>query len=263
MVIAKLSPGLQQAVEDISSVSGYIWQCGWSAANGGNLSLDVTKLVDPAELPQPGTAVGALPVAVPALAGRLLFVTVSGSRFRDLPRNPTAALMLIRISGDGVKYELLWGGNEGRGKPTLEFIPHLKVHAYLRSRGLPQVAVLHAHPTHLIAMTHLPEYRNPDYARVLQTSQTVAKVFLGEGVGMARYMPMGSEQLGDKTVELLRGRRAVLWDRHGCIAIGRDVFESFDVIDLLEKAAQVFLLCNTAGYEPRKMSPEEIAALGE
>lgn len=261
MATAELSPGLQKAVDDISAVSGYIWLSGWSAANGGNLSLDVTELASPDALAASSTESRPLPTAVPALAGRLLFVTVSGSRFRDLPRDPAKALLLMRISEDGTGYHVLWGG-EGGGKPTLEFIPHLKVHASLRSRGVAQFAVLHAHPTHLIAMTHLPEYRNPDYARVLQTSQTTAKVFLGEGVGMARYMPMGSEQLGEKTVELMRGRRAVMWERHGCIAVGRDVFEAFDVIDLLEKAAQTFLLCITAGYEPRKMSPDEIATLG-
>jgi len=257
-----LNGDLQRILTEIAEVSQYIWESGWSAANGGNLSVDATDAVSQSDFPATDATPVPLPVVVPALAGRSLFVTVSGSRFRDVPRHPSKSLLLLRVSGDGASYEVLWGGDGGSGKPTLEFIPHLKVHGYLRSRDLPQRVVLHTHPQHLIAMTHLPEYRSPDFERVLQTSQTTAKVFLGEGVGMAKYMVMGSEQLADKTVDLLRGRRAVIWERHGCLAIGSDVLEAFDVTDLLEKAAQVFLICVTSGYEPKRMSPDEITALG-
>jgi rhamnulose-1-phosphate aldolase len=262
MDTTELNAELQRIVDDISDVSQYIWESGWSAANGGNLSVDVTDTVTEGDFPSTDATPLALPVVAPALAGRSLFVTASGSRFRDVRRNPEKSLLLLRVSSDGSGYEVLWGGDGGSGKPTLEFIPHLKVHEHLRSRELPQRVVLHTHPVHLIAMTHLPEYRNPDFERVLQTSQTTARVFLGEGVGMAKYMVMGSEQLADRTVDLLRGRRAVIWERHGCLAIGRDVFEAFDVTDLLEKAAQVFLICVTSGYEPKRMSPDEITALG-
>ena len=206
-------------------------------------------------------AIVPLPVCVQSLAGRAMFVTVSETRFRDVSRDPASALILLRVTADGAGYEVLWGGNEGMGKPTSELIPHLKVQGYLRSHQLPQTVVLHTHPVHLIAMTHLPEYRNPDFERVLQTSQTTAKMFLKEGVGMARYLPMGSQQLADRTVELLQSRRAVLWERHGLLVIGRDVAETFDLTDVLEKAAEVFLMCVTSGYEPRRMSPDEVSAL--
>jgi rhamnulose-1-phosphate aldolase len=262
MDTATLNPELQRIIDDVSEISRFIWESGWSAANGGNLSVDVTSMVSESDLP-PRAAPLPLPVAVEALAGRSLLVTVSGSRFRDVPRDPAKALILLRVTTDGSGYEVLWGGGGGSGKPTTELIPHLKIHSNLRARQLPQMVVLHTHPQHLIAMTHLPEYRNPDFERVLQTSQTTAKVFFGEGVGMAAYMPMGSEQLADRTVELLRGRRAVIWERHGCIAVGCDVAEAFDVTDLLEKAAQVFLLCVTSGYEPKRMSANELDALGK
>ena len=261
MAETELKSELQRIVGDVSQVSQYIWESGWSPASGGNLSVDVTEAASQDDYPSSGIQ-NPLPVTAPALGGRSLLVTVSGSRFRDVPRSAEKALVLVRVSGDGASYEVLWGGDGGSGKPTLEFIPHLSIHDYLRSRELPQRVVLHTHPQHIIAMTHLPEYRNPDFERVLQTSQTTAKMLLGEGVGMARYLPMGSEQLAERTVDLLRGRRAVIWERHGCIAIGRDVFEAFDVTDLLEKAAQVFLICVTSGYEPKRMSPDEIASLG-
>ncbi len=253
---------LRRVLEDVTEVSLYIWESGWSASSGGNLSVDVTDLLTAEDAVPESSEEFPLLLAVPELAGRSLLSTVSGSRFRDVPRRPEQALMLIQISTEGDRYRVLWGA-EGGGRPTIELLPHLKVHGSLRSRAPQQKVVLHTHPQHLIAMTHLPEYRNPDFVRVLQTSQTTAKVFLKEGVGMARYMPMGSEQLAERTVDLLRGRRAVIWERHGCLAVGCDVFEAFDVTDLIEKAAQVFLLCVASGYEPKGMTPDEVAALGD
>ncbi len=261
MARIELGAELKQVIESIAEVSEFIWKSGWSASSGGNLSVDVTEALVNDGGAEPCNAPGKpLIVQTPELAGRSLLVTVSGSRFRDIPKRATQALMLMQISESGDQYHVLWGA-EGGGVPTTDLLPHLKIHAALRARNAPQKVALHTHPQHLIAMTHLPEYRNPDFVRVLQTSQTTAKVFLKEGVGMTRYMPLGSEQLAERTVDLLRGRRAVIWERHGCVAVGCDVFEAFDVTDLLEKAAHVFLLCVASGYEPKGMTPDEVAAL--
>jgi hypothetical protein len=35
------------------------------------------------------------------------------------------------------------------------------------------------------------------------------------------------------------------------------------ITDLLEKAAEIFLLCVSAGYEPRRMTPDELTRLGK
>jgi len=240
-----LSFGLAEVVAEISEVSQYIWESGWSAANGGNLTVDVTGLAHLEDFDVFGFPPLPLPVAVPALAGRCLFVTVSGSRFRDVPKCPERTLILLHVSDSGEGYRVLWGG-EGGGKPTMEFTPHLKVHAYLRSACLRQKVVLHTHPVHIIAATHLPEYGTPAFAWLLEVSMSTAKVFLPAGVGMVGPLQMGSEVLADATVEAVKGRGAVLWQHHGCVAAGVDVAEAFDLTDMLEKAAQMFLLSRTA-----------------
>src|SRR4051812_45663838 len=42
-----------------------------------------------------------LPLAAPALAGRLVIVTGSGRRLRDIHRDPAANLGVIRVNADG------------------------------------------------------------------------------------------------------------------------------------------------------------------
>ena len=257
----KPGEGLARVIEDLRQVAVYIWESGCTPATGGNLSLDVTDVVAADGVALEAQRRDAMPVVTPYLAGRVFFVTATGARFRDIPRDPAGCLLLIRVSHDGERYEVLWGGEHGR-KPTMEFVPHLKIHEYIQQAELPSKAVLHTHPVHLIALSHMPEYRTQDFVRVLEISVTTAKVFLDEGIGMAGYLPMGSLKLAERTVELLKGRRVVMWERHGCIAVGHDVFEAFDLTDTLEKAAEAFFAVLSAGYEPRRLTYEEIEGLG-
>ncbi|MFC2008936.1 rhamnulose-1-phosphate aldolase [Chloroflexota bacterium] len=255
-----LAPQLQTTVEDIADISRYVWESGWSAANGGNLTVDVTELVPESMTEDPGARELPLPFVVPALAGHSMFVTVSGERFRDIPKHPEKGLILIHVLPDGDSCQVLWGG-EGGGRPTSELAAHLRIHEHLRERNATQRVVLHAHPTHVIAMTHLPEFRTSDFVRVLEVSLSTAYVFLHEGIGMVGPEQMGSTTLAHETVSLLEGRRMVLWERHGCVAIGDDVFEAFDLTDMMEKASEIFLACVGAGYEPKRMTAREIAEL--
>ena len=255
-----LTPGLRAIVDDIADISHYIWESGWSAANGGNLTVDVTELVPESLSADANQRVLSLPLGVPALAGHSMFVTASGERFRDVPKHPEKALVLIRVLPGGDSCRVLWGGEEG-GRPTSELAAHLRIHQYLRERNATQRVVLHAHPTHIIAMTHLPEFRTSDFVRVLEVSLSTAYVFLQEGIGMVGPEQMGSATLADETVRLLDGRRVVLWERHGCVAIGDDVSEAFDLTDMMEKASEIFLACVAAGYEPKRMTAREIEEL--
>ena len=87
------------------------------------------------------------------------------------------------------------------------------------------------------------------------------KVFLPEGVGFAPYRCPGSSELAAATVEALRDHRLCLWEKHGCVAVGPDVVEAFDLIDTADKAAEIYLLCRGAGHEPQGLSPEQLDEL--
>ena len=78
---------------------------------------------------------------------------------------------------------------------------------------------------------------------------------------MAPYETGGSEELADVTVNLIERHNAILWEKHGCTTIGTDAADAFDLIDILNSAARIFLLCKSAGYEPKELSPKQLQEL--
>ena len=39
-------PALKAEIEKVAEVAGYLWQNGWAERNGGNITVNVTDLVD-------------------------------------------------------------------------------------------------------------------------------------------------------------------------------------------------------------------------
>lgn len=249
-----ISDELKMVIDDIAEIAQYAWERGWAARNWGNMSVDVTALITQrlGDLDQ----FHKIPVKLSQseLSGRYFLIKEAGSRFRDLARQPERNLLLIRISDKLDSYSILWGGEGINSRPTSEFIPHMKVHAFLRRNSSPEKAVLHTHTTRLIALTHIQDYGIDKFNRFLWSTQVGVKVYVPEGVGMAPYYRGGSEELANATVSLLKNHRVVLWEKHGCIATGTDIGEAFDIIDILDKAAEIFLICRSAGYELKPLT---------
>ena len=250
---------VQKIIKDIAEVAGYLWEKGWAERNAGNISVDVTELVQKrdvnfAQFPR-------IPMSnIPAeLAGCCFLVTTTGSCFRDFARQPKKSLLLVSIADKLDGYYILWGG-EPESRPTTEFVSHLKIQGLLSKNNLPQKVVLHSHPDELIALTHMEDYSRDIFQRFLWSTYVSVIFFLPEGVGMAPYQAGGSEELADVTVDLFQHHKAVLWQKHGCTTIGTDVADAFDLMDMLNKAARVFLLCKSAGYEPI-LNQEQLAEL--
>jgi len=178
-------------------------------------------------------------------------ITATGARLRELASSGARSLLLVRIEERLDGYSVLWDG-EGTSLATSELPAHLEVHGFLRKNGSPYSAVVHTHPTHLIALTQIESLARGDALnQLLWSMHPEVKVFLPEGVGFAPYRCPGSSELAAATVEALRDHRLCLWEKHGCVCVGRDLTEAFDLIDTADKAAQIYLLCRGAGQEPQ------------
>jgi rhamnulose-1-phosphate aldolase len=227
-----------------------LWAKGWAEKNAGNISINVSSFMN---IPR-GRSAGAVPRKLasrfPSLKGQFLLVTQTGSRMRDLARDPETNLGLVRISASGAAYHVVWSGRDLRSfEPTSEFPVHLAIHNFFKARRRPNRAILHTHPDELIALTHSPAFRNEAAMnRLLRGLHPEVGLFIPRGVGLTPYRKPGSQALGKATVRTLSDHDIVLWPKHGCLATGENILEVFDLIDILNKAAKIYFLCRSAGF---------------
>jgi len=82
---------------------------------------------------------------------------------------------------------------------------------------------------------------------VLLKMHTETAFFIPEGIGYVPMVEQGSLALAKATLKSLQNHKIVLWEKHGCLATGKDVHEAFDRIDLMAKAAKIYLLSRGLG----------------
>ena len=258
-----VDPELGRSIEEVKEVARFLWERGWAERNAGNISLDVTDRV-----PAAVEGLGRYPVTeidqrYPGLSGCAFLVSGAGTRMRDLAREPAENACILRIGEGSSSYHRLWGGEgEACFRPTSELASHLRIHQSLRERQAPERAVVHTHPNELIALTQAAEYgTEAAINRVLWAMLPEVKIFLPEGVGLVPYQRPGSEELARATMEALGEHKVVLWEKHGCLAIGAGALEAFDLIDTVNKSAQIFLACKNAGLTPEGLTAAQLEEL--
>lgn len=253
-------PQLQAEVEKIAEVAGYLWQNGWAERNGGNITVNVTHLVDDAIRQLPAISeVKQIGVTLPALKGCYFYCKGTGKRMRDLARWPMANGSVIRILDDCASYVII---ADEAVMPTSELPSHLTVHAHLVETGSPYKATVHTHPIELVAMSHNREFLGKDVlTNILWSMIPETKAFCPLGLGVVPYELPGSNKLADATLEQLEDYDVVLWEKHGVFAKGLDVMDAFDQIDVLSKSAKIYIDSRCMGYEPEGMSQEQMAEM--
>ena len=254
------NPALQAAIREIAATADHLWQKGWAERNGGNISVNITPLIDGAVVEFPAeSAVIQLPVSCPLLAGNLFYVTGSGSRMRDVANDPAIHGCLIRIKSGGAKCEVMASAG---AVPTSELPSHLAIHQFLSSRGNGYMAVLHTHPTELVALPHCQPFLDSAHLnRTLWSMIPEALLFVPKGAAIVPFELPGSTALANATISQLVNHDVVLWEKHGALSVGRSVDECFDTIDVLNKSARIFIDARCAGYVPEGLSDSQMNQL--
>jgi rhamnulose-1-phosphate aldolase len=256
------NPELKKIIDNIGLISGYLWKQGWAERNAGNISVDITKFMKHSRLSLNTYPMRALRTKFKELAGRYFLVKATGSRFRDIARYPEEGLLIVKIAEDLEGYQIIGKVDIHEKEPTSGFISHLMIHRLIRQKNMPQRVILHTHPTHVIALTHVKGFDNEDKLnKLFWAMHPEVKISLPNGVGFAPYRVPGSIDLAEASVAAFQEHRVIVWEMHGCTAIGRDVSEAFDHIDTVNKAAQIFFLCKSSGYEPKGLREEQLREL--
>ena len=253
MSIISNRPELKKQIDEIAEVAGYLWQKGWAERNGGNITVNVTDEIDDGIRKLPAIS-DIIPIGktLPHLKNCYFYCKGTNLRMRDLARRPMENGSIIRILDDCSNYVII---ADKPIKPTSELASHLSIHDYLIGKGSNYKAVLHTHPTDLIAMTHHPTFLKKDVlTHLLWSMIPETRVFCPRGLGIVPYALPGSFELADATIRELDEYDAVMWEKHGICAVGETAMEVFDRIDTLSKSAQIYLTAKAMGFEPEGMT---------
>ena len=253
-------PALRAVIDEVAEVTGYLWQKGWAERNGGNITVNVTHLVDDEIRQLPAISdVKPIGVTLPALKGCYFYCKGTGKRMRDLARWPMDNGSVIRILDDCASYVII---ADNPVMPTSELPSHLTVHAHLIESGSNYKATVHTHPIELVAMSHNRQFLAKDVlTRILWSMIPETKAFCPLGLGIVPYTLPGSNELADATLKELEDYDVVMWEKHGVFAKGLDVMDAFDQIDVLSKSAKIYINARAMGFEPEGMSDEQMAEM--
>lgn len=254
-------PALAAEIGAVAEVAGYLWQKGWAERNGGNITVNITHVVDEAVRALPAiSAPCPIGARLPHLKGCYFYCKGTNRRMRDLARSPMDNGSIIRILDDCESYEII---ADAPVAPTSELPSHLAVHNWLIGKGSPYRASLHTHPIDLVAMSHNPEFLDKDVLTTLLWSMIPeTKAFCPRGLGIVPYMLPGSNSLAEATIaSLADDYDVVLWEKHGVFAIAENITEAFDMVDTLSKSAQIYLTARAMGFTPEGMSDKQMKEL--
>ncbi len=137
---------------------------------------------------------------------------------------------------------------EGRA-PSSEAALHLRVY-----ENRPEVgAIIHAHPPYTLALSLAGE----DFSQAF-LAETI--LYLGE-IGLVPFLPPGSKELAEAVAQAANDKEVLVLERHGAVALGRDLAQAFTRLLILEKTAQILYLARTLKKDLPPLTEEEVKAL--
>ena len=214
---------------------------GWDERNGGNISVLLDRS-DVAEYLDVNADIRDIPTGfeAPALDGKYFLVTGTGKYFKNVQYDPACNLGLVKLTDGGKNAQLLWGFTDG-GKFTSELPAHMMSHAARLAVDPASRVVMHCHPANLLAMTYVHDLDSRAFTRTLWQMCTECVTVFPEGVNVLPWMLCGTNEIGEATAEQMNTARLVVWAQHGIYGAGRDLDETFGLIETAEKAAEIYM----------------------
>ena len=214
---------------------------GWDERNGGNISI----LLDEAEIARyldTTRVLRSIPTgfSAPELDGCCFLVTGTGKYFKNVQYDPERNLGILRLAECGQQAELLWGYSDG-GSFTSELPAHMMSHVSRMAVDPENRIIMHCHPNGLLAMTYVHDLDERAFTRTLWQMETECIMVFPDGVNVLPWMLCGTNEIGRATAEKMKTARLVVWAQHGIYGAGRDLDETFGLIETAEKAAEVWL----------------------
>lgn len=155
--------------------------------------------------------------------GEEIVITPSGLGYENMQEED---LVLIDTEGKVL---------EGKHVPSSEAKLHNAIYKACPEAG----AIIH---THSIYASALAAMHKPVPAIIEDLVQII-----GGRVYCAEYALPGTQELADNAVKALNGKKACLLANHGAVAWGKTLADALMVAEILEKTAQIAIICQQAG----------------
>jgi rhamnulose-1-phosphate aldolase len=251
---------LMQIMDEIAATAQFLWDRGWAERNAGNFSINITGFFNEIELDRLSSfPLISMPGEFPDLARTMFLLSGTGTRMRNIALNPFEYVCLIYINDSGSVSHIIGGIKDTKIRPTSELTTHLAIQQLLLQRKSVEKVVLHAHVTELIALTQIAEFKTGKAINSLLWSMHPETVlYVPDGVGFVPYTLPGTENIAQATLRELGTHNAIIWEKHGCIAVGKTLPEAFDTLDILAKSAKIYFLCKSTGVEPEGLTPAQL-----
>ncbi|MBM4406346.1 MAG: class II aldolase/adducin family protein [Chloroflexi bacterium] len=165
---------------------------------------------------------------------RLLAITPSRKRYDQLTAQQ---IQVIDFDGEPVI---------GDQVPSVESLMH--VAAYQRRADVNAVVHTHSLYAGVLAVAHM---ELPPLLDEMVTS-------IGGEVKVTAYAFPSTEELAHNAAAALADRNAILLANHGAVGIGADLHEALSICELVERAAQIYVLAKLLGKV--HLLPDEIVA---
>lgn len=233
---------------NLLDIGELIWQRGWAEANAGNVSLRITDILVDEIVP----LIHDNSVKVSSPKSRLdltdynwFLVSAAGSRYREFKKLGFQNFVLIASSQFQIKeqlHEKLITFPLYR-KPTSECATHIVVQNWLHNHRPQDKVVLHAHPTDWIILSNLAEYGTDKQKLINDITKCLPEVniYFPEGFVLLPYTKPGSDELAWVTEAALSDTNIVIWEKHGILVTAENVNAAFDYLEIMSKAAKVYL----------------------
>lgn len=248
-------------LKEIKQVSHLLRLNGLAEAKSGNFSLNISEMCKSINITFSESELYFLNKKYRHLANQFILISSSGSRMRDIEVNPESYLNLLYINSTGNEYYNILLDNN-RKIPSSELFTHLEVQNLLSKINAKEKAILHTHPAEVIALTHLKNFNSEKKInKMLNAIQPEVAILFPEGIGYVPYRLTGSEKLAVETKEKFDKHKIVIWEKHGCLTIGKDFNEAFDHTEILIKTLKIFILCLSTGNKPEGLNVKQIKEL--
>ncbi len=263
---------LKNILKEIASVADNICQKGWAEGNAGNISCNITEFIDK-KINHRKYEVYDFLQPYRNLNEKFILTTATGIKMRELVLDTASCMLIIYIFNYGKSYivlnynDIFNRKNIKKSKnlnPTSELPSHLAIHNFLIKTNRKEKFVLHTHPTEVIALTQIKKFtKEININNLLWKTHPEMKIFLPDGVGFIPYCTPGSNKIAELSVKSIKNHKAIIWEKHGCLAISDSISTCFDIIDLITKAIKIFFICKSAGFELEGLKESELRRLNE